>query len=193
MIEANVQHLQDALLTGSCVSRVADEEKLERHELYESKRIAKAMLSYLARNHHLVGPLYDLLDIFTVHSRVDFSFLQTYFRETVAKSYSLEDKRKVRALCARVQTARCVRLFAASIESAALHLIRGMPGGWRLMSCRTVCYIMGPKMKQSWLVNDNVMPAIITTALPCRSCMSSWTPSRSSRGRSSSWCRQPAF
>ena len=79
-----------------------NEEKLERHELYESKRIAKAMLSYLANNHHLVGPLYDLLDIFTVHSRVDFSFLQTYFRETVAKSYSLENKRKVRASCAGV-------------------------------------------------------------------------------------------
>ena len=91
-----------ALQTGSCICRVADEEKLERHELYESKRIAKAMLSYLARNHHLVGPLYDLLDIFTVHSRVDFSFLQTYFRETVAKSYSLENKRKVRASCAGV-------------------------------------------------------------------------------------------
>ena len=90
-----------AVLTGSCVFRVADEEKLERHELYESKRIAKAMLSYLARNHHLVGPLYDLLDIFTVHSRVDFSFLQTYFRETVAKIYSLENKRKVRTLCRR--------------------------------------------------------------------------------------------
>ncbi len=102
MGEANIQHLQDALQTGSCVCRVADEEKLERHELYESKRIAKAMLSYLANNHHLVGPLYDLLDIFTVHSRVDFSFLQTYFRETVAKSYSLENKRKVRASCAGV-------------------------------------------------------------------------------------------
>lgn len=75
---------------------MANEEKLERHELYESKRIAKAMLTYLARNHHLVGPLYDLLDIFTVHSRVDFSFLQTYFRDTVAQTYSLEDKRRVR-------------------------------------------------------------------------------------------------
>ena len=77
---------------------MANEEKLERHELYESKRIAKAMLTYLARNHHLVGPLYDLLDIFTVHSRVDFSFLQTYFRDTVAKTYALEDKRRVRLL-----------------------------------------------------------------------------------------------
>ncbi len=76
--------------------RVADEEKLERHELYESKRIAKGMLTYLARNHNLVGPLYDLLDIFTVHSRVDFSFLRTYFKETVAMTYSLEDRRKVR-------------------------------------------------------------------------------------------------
>ena len=79
-----------------------DEEKLERHELYESKRIAKAMLSIpRPNNHHLVGPLYDLLDIFTVHSRVDFSFLQTYFRETVAKSYSLEDKRKGEGLVRR--------------------------------------------------------------------------------------------
>ena len=106
MNRAKIQHPQNAVLTGSYVYRVADEEKLERHELYESKRIAKAMLSYLARNHHLVGPLYDLLDIFTVHSRVDFSFLQTYFRETVAKSYSLENKRKVSFLCPGVQAAK---------------------------------------------------------------------------------------
>ena len=32
-----------------------DEEKLERHQLYESKRLAKAMLSYLRRNHDLVN------------------------------------------------------------------------------------------------------------------------------------------
>ena len=83
------------LIERACACRVANEEKLERHELYESKRIAKAMLTYLARNHHLVGPLYDLLDIFTVHSRVDFSFLQTYFRDTVARTYSLEDQRRV--------------------------------------------------------------------------------------------------
>jgi hypothetical protein len=35
--------------------RVEDEEKLERHQLYESKRLAKAMLSYLRRNHDLVS------------------------------------------------------------------------------------------------------------------------------------------
>ena len=96
------------LFKKACACRVANEEKLERHELYESKRIAKAMLTYLARNHHLVGPLYDLLDIFTVHSRVDFSFLQTYFRDTVAQTYSLEDKRRVRLL-SPVHVAGCAQ------------------------------------------------------------------------------------
>lgn len=73
-----------------------DEERLERAQLYESKRLAKALLSYLSRHHDLVGPLFDLLDIFTVRTRVDFAFLKDYLKTTVAQTYSLEEKRQAR-------------------------------------------------------------------------------------------------
>lgn len=75
-------------------SRVEDEESLDRPRLLESKRLAKAMLSYLARKHHLIGPLYDLLDIFTVRTRVDFTFLHDYLKTTVSETYTLEDKKQ---------------------------------------------------------------------------------------------------
>ncbi|BDA47386.1 probable transcription-associated protein 1 [Coccomyxa sp. Obi] len=76
-------------------SRVEDEERLERAQLYESKRLAKALLSYLSRHHDLVGPLFDLLDIFTVRTRVDFAFLKDYYKTTVAQTYTLEEKRQI--------------------------------------------------------------------------------------------------
>ena len=136
--------LVSRLILPVACCRVEDEEKLERHQLYESKRLAKAMLSYLRRNNDLVSshcfstvvaapegahtadgrqasedkrflctnaarmhctpivksappgdlppdcavqkhfrfllveqvaPLFDLLDVFTVRTRVDFAFL----------------------------------------------------------------------------------------------------------------------
>lgn len=81
-------------LRGPKRCRVEDEERLERPQLYESKRLAKALLSYLQRHHDLVGPLFDLLDIFTVRTRVDFSFLKDYYKTTVAQTYSLQEKRQ---------------------------------------------------------------------------------------------------
>lgn len=74
------------------------EEKLERAQLYESKRLAKALLSYLKRHHELVRPLFDLLSIFTLRTRVDFSFLKDFLRTTIAQTYSLEERRQVHCL-----------------------------------------------------------------------------------------------
>ncbi|EIE23491.1 hypothetical protein COCSUDRAFT_65942 [Coccomyxa subellipsoidea C-169] len=67
--------------------QVEDEERLERAQLYESKRLAKALLSYLSRHHDLVGPLFDLLDIFTVRTRVDFAFLKDYLKTTILRHF----------------------------------------------------------------------------------------------------------
>jgi transformation/transcription domain-associated protein len=77
---------------------VEDEENSDRPRLYESKRLAKAMLSYLARKHHLIGELFDLLDIFTVRTRVDFAFLQDYLKTTVSDTYTVEEKQQACSL-----------------------------------------------------------------------------------------------
>lgn len=45
-----------------------------------------------------MGPLFDLLDIFTVRTRVDFAFLKDYYKTTVAQTYTLEEKRQARPL-----------------------------------------------------------------------------------------------
>jgi hypothetical protein len=44
-----------------------------------------------------VEPLFDLLDIFAVRTRVDFAFLQDYLRTTIAATYSLQHRRQARA------------------------------------------------------------------------------------------------
>jgi hypothetical protein len=55
-----------------------------------------------------VGPLFDLLDVFTMRTRVDFAFLQHYLKTTIAETYSLQARRQARSsmpmfLCAAVR------------------------------------------------------------------------------------------
>lgn len=44
-----------------------------------------------------MGPLFDLLDVFTMRTRVDFAFLQHYLKTTIAETYSLQARRQARA------------------------------------------------------------------------------------------------
>ena len=63
----------------------------------ESKRLAKCMLNYIRRHHDLVEPLFDLLDICTVRTRVDLSFLRDFLSITVAETYSFDERKQLLA------------------------------------------------------------------------------------------------
>ena len=73
---------------------MANEENLPRPQLLESKRLAKGLLGFLARNPDRVSELYDLLDIFCVCTRIDFDFLRRFMGVTVAQCFSLTERRQ---------------------------------------------------------------------------------------------------
>ena len=87
-------HIDDT--AGFCNHRLDDEENLPRLQLLESKRLVKGMLNYILHHKDRVAPLFDLLDIFTVRTRVDFTFLREFLADTLPAAYSVEERRSVR-------------------------------------------------------------------------------------------------
>lgn len=53
------------------------------------------MLNYILHHKDRVAPLFDLLDIFTVRTRVDFTFLREFLADTLPADYSVEERRMV--------------------------------------------------------------------------------------------------
>eukprot|EP00887_Chlorella_sp_A99_P004017 scaffold11.g4017.t1 len=96
-----LQSLYQALLTRwrapERKQRIRQEAELPRQQVLESKRLARAILSYVERRHSEVAPLFDLLTIFSSGTAVDFTFLKTFFQAVVAEQYSAEEKRAVLA------------------------------------------------------------------------------------------------
>ena len=64
-----------------------------------------------------VGPLFDLLDAFTMRTRVDFAFLQHYLKTTIAETYSLQARRQ-----ARSEARSCLDWIQAAACDFNLHL-----------------------------------------------------------------------
>ena len=61
----------------------------------ESKRIAKALMAHVLADHSAITILFDLLDAFTMRTRVSFAFLHEFFTRTLSSAFNLEDKREV--------------------------------------------------------------------------------------------------
>ena len=93
--------------------RAADEEKLPRAALLETKRLAKALVSYIAVHHDELPAMFDLLQAFTLRTAADLTFLRDFFSATVAQTFTLPEKQAVRLsrLCA---SCRC------SMEGSAM-------------------------------------------------------------------------
>lgn len=89
--------------------RIEAEESLPRPQLLESQRIAKCLLSYIARHHDQVAPLFDLLAIFSQRTRVDFTFVVDFYRDVVAETYTAEEKHQVRR--SHILHGTCVHQF----------------------------------------------------------------------------------
>lgn len=95
--------------------RAADEEKLPRAALLETKRLAKALVSYIAAHHDELPAMFDLLHAFTLRTAADLTFLREFFSTTVAQTFTLPEKQ---AVCCRAR----VRLASAAGSSAMVWL-----------------------------------------------------------------------
>ena len=84
-----------ALLASCPAFRLQNEEHLHRHELLESRRIARCICAYVQRHHGLIAPLFELLSIFSYKSRVDYTFLKVFFLDVVAEQFTVEEKHAV--------------------------------------------------------------------------------------------------
>ena len=86
--------------------RAADEEKLPRAALLETKRLAKALVSYIAVHHDELPAMFDLLQAFTLRTAADLTFLREFFSTTVARTFTLPEKQAVRLPCLRAACRR---------------------------------------------------------------------------------------
>eukprot|EP00958_Prasinococcus_capsulatus_P028071 scaffold6247_cov416-Prasinococcus_capsulatus_cf.AAC.17 len=71
--------------------RLQQEEKLTLLELKESKRLVKCFLLYLRQNRKETDLLFEILSIFGIRSRVDYSFLKRFYTVEL-QEYSADDK-----------------------------------------------------------------------------------------------------
>lgn len=80
---------------------IAEEKMILRHQL-ESKLLVKCLIVYCKVKPEDVQVLFDLLTIFLRRSLIDFSFLKSFYREVVAKTYLPIYKRAILKLFLRM-------------------------------------------------------------------------------------------
>lgn len=78
-------------------ARLRNEQNLSLNQVKESKRLVKCFLNYLRHDNSEVGVLFDLLSIFLVRTRIDYSFLKEFYMIEVAEGYSSQKKKAVLA------------------------------------------------------------------------------------------------
>ena len=76
-------------------ARLKNEEMLALPELLESKRLVKCFLNVAAHDRTQVGYLFDILTIFSARSRVDYTFVEEFYKEEVAKKWTPEEQHAV--------------------------------------------------------------------------------------------------
>ena len=76
-------------------ARLKNEEMLALPELLESKRLVKCFLNVAAHDRTQVGYLFDILTIFSARSRVDYTFVEEFYKEEVAKKWTPEERHAV--------------------------------------------------------------------------------------------------
>lgn len=77
------------------VFRIAQEEHLQRHQLLETRRIAKCYLNYISNHRDRVQPLFELLTVVSHKTRCDYTFVKDFYVDLVADNYTVEEKKKV--------------------------------------------------------------------------------------------------
>ena len=76
-----------------------------RHQLLETRRIAKCYLNYTTRHRDHVVPLFELLAVVDHKPRCDYSFVKDFYTDVVADTYTMQEKQKVQTRAAVTNTA----------------------------------------------------------------------------------------
>ncbi|KAL0051806.1 hypothetical protein WJX82_002492 [Trebouxia sp. C0006] len=79
------------------LTRIAQEEHLQRHQVLETRRIAKCYLNYISNHRDRVQPLFELLTVVSHKTRCDYTFVKDFYVDLVADKYTVEEKKKVLA------------------------------------------------------------------------------------------------
>ena len=79
--------------------RIAQEEHLQRHQLMETRRLAKCYINYISNHRDRVQPLFELLSVVSQKSRCDYTFVKDFYVDLVADKYTMEEKKKVSLAC----------------------------------------------------------------------------------------------
>ncbi|KAJ7564762.1 hypothetical protein O6H91_02G032300 [Diphasiastrum complanatum] len=76
-------------------ARLRNEQSLTLIQVKESKQLVKCFLNFLRHDRKEVNVLFDMLSIFLVRTRIDYTFLKEYFMIEVAEGYSPQEKKIV--------------------------------------------------------------------------------------------------
>ncbi|GLJ07095.1 hypothetical protein SUGI_0058030 [Cryptomeria japonica] len=74
-------------------ARIRNERGLSLDQVKESKRLVKCFLNYLRHDKTEVGVLFDMLSIFLVRTRIDYTFLKEFYMIEVAEGYTPQMKK----------------------------------------------------------------------------------------------------
>ncbi|XP_068646622.1 uncharacterized protein [Aristolochia californica] len=75
------------------LARLQNEQELSLVQVKESKWLVKCFLNYLRHDKSEVSVLFDMLSIFLVHTRIDYTFLKEFYIIEVAEGYAPDMKK----------------------------------------------------------------------------------------------------
>ncbi|KAL3681984.1 hypothetical protein R1sor_000006 [Riccia sorocarpa] len=76
-------------------ARLLNEQSLSLNQVKESKRLIKCFLNYVRHDKSEVDVLFDMLSIFLVRTRIDYTFLKEFFMVEVAEGYTPQEKKAI--------------------------------------------------------------------------------------------------
>ncbi|KAH7432383.1 hypothetical protein KP509_07G020000 [Ceratopteris richardii] len=76
-------------------ARLRNEQNLPLGQVKETKHLVKCFLNYLRHENDEVGVLFDLLSVFLVRTRIDYTFLKEFYIIEVSECYSAQKKKAV--------------------------------------------------------------------------------------------------
>ena len=69
---------------------------MQRHQLLETRRLAKCYINFIGNHRDQVLPLFEMLSVARHKTRCDYTFVKDFYVDVVADKYTVEEKKKVR-------------------------------------------------------------------------------------------------
>lgn len=100
---------------------------MQRHQLLETRRLAKCFINFIGNHRDQVVPLFELLSVVRHKTRCDYTCVKDFYVDVVADQYTVEEKKRVssRIQCILTQlpcTSCAIWRAALHIWLAALHI-----------------------------------------------------------------------